>query len=120
MKSNVYHDNIIQETLENKYFRRIGYTDHNTQLSFMNIKPKDSTGFEVHTVTQQIQIVKGIGLLKFDQISYALTPGSLVIVPAGTRHEIINISPKEQLKLFTFYSPSEHLINLIQEKNPRH
>ena len=35
--------------------------------------------------------------------------GSAVIVPAGTEHNIINTSETENLKLYTIYSPANHL-----------
>ena len=37
-----------------------------------------------------------------------LTDGSVIIVPAGARHNIINTSETEPLKLYTIYSPAHH------------
>jgi len=31
-----------------------------------------------------------------------------VVIPAGTRHNIINTSAKKDLKLYSIYSPPEH------------
>ena len=34
--------------------------------------------------------------------------GDAVVVPAGTRHNVINASKTEPLKLYTLYSPPNH------------
>jgi mannose-6-phosphate isomerase-like protein (cupin superfamily) len=37
-----------------------------------------------------------------------LEDGSSVVIPAGVRHNIINSSQQQSLKLYTLYSPPEH------------
>ena len=39
---------------------------------------------------------------------YNLENGSAVVVPAGTKHNIINRSKSEPLKVYTIYSPPNH------------
>jgi mannose-6-phosphate isomerase-like protein (cupin superfamily) len=31
-----------------------------------------------------------------------------VVIPAGTKHNVINVSDRDELKLYTVYSPPEH------------
>ena len=37
-----------------------------------------------------------------------LADGSVVVIPAGTLHNIANSSTSEPLKLYTIYSPPQH------------
>jgi mannose-6-phosphate isomerase-like protein (cupin superfamily) len=46
-------------------------------------------------------------------VQYAISDGFAIIVPAGTRHNIINISSTETMKLYTVYSPPDHEENII-------
>ena len=39
---------------------------------------------------------------------YPLKDGMSLVVPAGTKHNIINTSKTESLKLYTIYSPAHH------------
>lgn len=39
---------------------------------------------------------------------HVVKDGDAVIVPAGTYHNVINMSKKETLKLYTLYSPPNH------------
>ena len=34
--------------------------------------------------------------------------GSAIVIPSGTKHNIINTSDSEDLKLYTIYSPPNH------------
>jgi len=55
-----------------------------------------------------------------DGVEHQLEDGSAVVVPAGTKHNIINTSPKEEMKLYTIYSPPEHRMawSIRKEKTP--
>jgi mannose-6-phosphate isomerase-like protein (cupin superfamily) len=46
--------------------------------------------------------------------NYNLSDGVSVIIPPGLYHEIINTG-KEDLKLYTIYSPPEHSSTLVQK-----
>jgi mannose-6-phosphate isomerase-like protein (cupin superfamily) len=35
-------------------------------------------------------------------------PDYVIVTPAGTRHNVTNVSPSEPLRLHTAYSPPEH------------
>ena len=100
--------NIEIETLKNEDFRRVLYTAENSQLVVMCIAPSDDIGEEVHDVDQFIRIEKGEGQSVLNDVERDLTNGSVVIIPAGVKHNIRNTSATEPLKLYTLYSPPHH------------
>ena len=50
-----------------------------------------------------------------DGKEHVVEDGSAVVIPAGTKHNIINSSRTEALKLYTIYSPPEHPDGTIHE-----
>jgi len=100
--------NIEQVTLENEDFRRVIYTAKNCQLVLMCLPANTDIGEEVHDVDQFLRIEKGEGQSILDGVERDLTDGSAVVVPAGVRHNIINTSTSETLKLYTLYAPPHH------------
>ncbi len=104
-----YVTNIETLTLENEDFRRVLYTAERSQLVLMSIPVAQDIGEEVHDdVDQFIRIEKGSGQSVLDGVERDLTDGSVVVIPAGVRHNIINTSETEALKLYTLYSPPHH------------
>lgn len=41
--------------------------------------------------------------------------GDAIVIPAGTRHNVINTSKSRQLKLYTVYSPPNHPPGTLQK-----
>lgn len=100
--------NIDQVTLDNLAFRRVIATTYQMQLVLMSLQPGEDIGMEVHPyVTQFIRIEHGDGLAILNGRQYPLTDGSAVIIPAGTRHNIINVG-SSFLQLYTLYAPPNH------------
>ncbi len=100
--------NIEQETLENEDFRRVLYTAEHCQLVLMCIPAGGEIGEEVHDVDQFIRIEEGEGESILDGVERDLTDGSVIIIPAGVRHNIKNVLPDEPLKLYSLYAPPHH------------
>lgn len=100
--------NIEHVTLENEDFRRVIYTAKNCQLVLMSIPARTDIGEEVHDVDQFLRIEEGEGKSILDGDERDLTHGSVVVVPAGVRHNIINTSTSEALKLYSLYAPPHH------------
>jgi len=100
--------NIAQVTLENEDFRRVIYTAKNCQLVLMCISAGTDIGEEVHDVDQFLRIEEGEGQSVLDGVERDLTDGSVIVVPAGVRHNIINTSSSEALKLYSLYAPPHH------------
>lgn len=103
-----YVTNIEEDTLGNKDFRRVLYTAKNTQLVLMSLRPKEEIGEEIHTLDQFIRVEAGHGVAILDGVEHRLSDGLAVVIPAGTKHNVINDSPDEEMKLYTLYSPPEH------------
>ena len=99
--------NIEQETLNNDDYRRVLYTAKNSQLVVMSIQPGDEIGEEVHTLDQFIRVESGEAKVILDGAEHTIKDDFAVIIPAGTKHNVIN-SGEEVLKLYSIYSPPEH------------
>jgi len=110
-----YNANIEKETLENTNFRKVLYTGKHSQLVLMSLKPNEEIGMEVHTDNDQFfRFEKGEGKCVIDGNEYILGDGSVIIVPSGAQHNIINTSSAEDLKLYTIYSPAHHKDEVIR------
>jgi len=108
--------NIEKMTEENSNFRRVLYTGHYSQLVLMSLRPKEDIGMEVHTdVDQFFRIEKGVGRAVLDGMKHTIRGGAAVVVPAGTKHNIINRSAKHPLRLYTIYSPPEHMDKVVRK-----
>jgi mannose-6-phosphate isomerase-like protein (cupin superfamily) len=102
-----YISNIEKETLENTDYRRVLYTAKHSQLVLMNLKPNEEIGEEIHDLDQFIRIEQGQAKVILDGVEHTLKADDAVIVPEGTRHNVINTGT-EDLKLYSIYSPPEH------------
>ena len=104
-----YVSNIEKKSLENEYFREVLFTGPHSQLVVMSIAPGDDIGMETHKeVDQFFRVEAGIGRAILNGKEYDLENGSAVVIPAGTKHNIINRSKSEPLKVYTIYSPPNH------------
>jgi mannose-6-phosphate isomerase-like protein (cupin superfamily) len=99
--------NIESLATANNEFRRVLYTTKNCQLVLMSLKPKEDIGAEVHQLDQFFRVEEGTGEAVLDGVSTAIGNGFAVLVPAGTRHNIINTGTVA-LKLYTLYAPPNH------------
>jgi mannose-6-phosphate isomerase-like protein (cupin superfamily) len=110
-----YNINIEKETIENTNFRKVLYTAKHCQLVLMSLKPNEEIGMEVHTDNDQFfRFEKGEGKCIIDGSEYVLSDGSVIIVPAGAEHNVINTSSTEDLKFYTIYSPAHHQDGVIR------
>ena len=101
--------NIEQETLDNDDYRRVLYTGKHSQLVLMTLPAGTEIGSEVHPENDQFfRFEAGEGKVVIDDDQYDVADGSAIVVPAGARHNIINVSDTEPLKLYTIYSPAHH------------
>lgn len=104
-----YLDNIEEVTQKNEFFRHVLYTSQHTQLVVMSIVPNGEIGTEVHAVTDQfIRIESGAGKLILAGQAHSVKDGDAFVIPAGSEHNVINVSESEPLKLYTLYSPPHH------------
>jgi mannose-6-phosphate isomerase-like protein (cupin superfamily) len=104
-----YLDNIEQKTLENENYREVLYTGSKIQLVVMAVPVGESVGEEVHMDHDQfLRVESGRGKAILDGVPYDLSEDDALIVPAGMRHDIVNVSGDKPLRLYTIYAPPEH------------
>ena len=92
---------------DNTFFRRVVFTGSKSQLVVMSLRPGEEIGLEAHDVDQLLFVVKGEGQAVIDGTTSALEKGTMICVPAGARHNVINTGD-ESMKLFTVYAPPHH------------
>jgi mannose-6-phosphate isomerase-like protein (cupin superfamily) len=110
-----YKTAIEKETLKNTDFRRVLYTGKNSQLVLMSLRPMEEIGMEVHSDRDQFfRFEQGEGKVIIDGNEYSVKDGDAAIVPAGAKHNIVNTSKKQELKLYTIYSPPEHIDKVVR------
>jgi mannose-6-phosphate isomerase-like protein (cupin superfamily) len=110
-----FKTNIEKETLENTNFRKVLYTGKHSQLVLMSLKPHEEIGLEVHKDNDQFfRFEKGQGKCVIDNNFYEIGDGSVIIVPSGAQHNIINTSDTDDLKLYTIYSPAHHKDGIVR------
>jgi mannose-6-phosphate isomerase-like protein (cupin superfamily) len=106
---NGYITNIERDTLVNEDFRRVLFTGPNLQLVLMTLRPGEDIGLETHDDHDQfIRVETGTGVARLSGEEMRLEDGSIVVIPAGVEHNIVNTSQDEPLRLYTLYSPPEH------------
>lgn len=104
-----FHADIEAETISNSNFRKVLFTGAHSQLVVMNLNPNEDIGMEVHgNVDQFFRFEAGEGKAILNGEEILFKANDVVIVPAGTKHNIINTSSTEPLKLYTIYSPANH------------
>lgn len=110
-----YKGNIENLTENNNNFREVLYTGKHSQLVLMSLLPGEDIGLEVHEDTDQFfRFESGSGKVLIDDVEYNVTGGDAVIVPEGAKHNIINTSTSESLKLYTIYSPAHHRDGVVR------
>ncbi len=109
-----FNVNIEQLTLENNNFRKVLYTLKGMQLVLMSLKPGEEIGAEVHPENDQFfRFESGKWKVLIDESVYEVEDGSVIIVPKGSNHNVINTSDTEELKMYTIYTPAHHKDRVI-------
>ena len=119
-----FKSNIEKDTLNNDNFRKVLYTSKHSQLVLMSIAPGSEIGLETHPENDQFfRFESGKGHVIVDDNKYPVGDGDAVVVPAGAKHNVVNESDTEALKLYTIYSPADHvdgLVNPTKEDADKH
>jgi mannose-6-phosphate isomerase-like protein (cupin superfamily) len=102
----VFNKDIFALTAKNDFFRQEILTNEHTQLVLMSVQPGEDIGEEVHEVDQVLVFVSGSGEAVLNGEKSKVAANTLVVVPAGTKHNFVNTG-SEPLKLFTIYGPPE-------------
>jgi len=85
------------------------------QLVLMSLQPGEDIGLETHHDNDQFfRFESGEWKCLIDGNEYVISDGSVIIVPAGSQHNIINTSTTKQLKMYTIYSPAHHKDGIVR------
>jgi mannose-6-phosphate isomerase-like protein (cupin superfamily) len=99
-----FNHDILELVRENPNFLKEVVTNEFSQVVLMSIEPGSDIGEKVHEVDQVLAIVEGTGEVVLNRQHSPVQADSLVVVPAGTRHNCINTG-SVPLKLCTLYAP---------------
>ena len=100
----VFNKDIIKLTEANKNWQKEAYYDEQAQIVMMSIPAGEDIGEETHEADQTTFVVAGEGQVVVDGARTKVTPNHLVVIPKGSKHNIIN-KGEDELKIFTVYSP---------------
>jgi mannose-6-phosphate isomerase-like protein (cupin superfamily) len=107
---------IEKETKKNTDFRRVLYTGEKSQFVLMCLQPMEDIGMETHNdIDQFFRFEEGHGTVVINGKEHAVKDGSGVIVPCGSKHNVLNTSKTDVLKLYTIYSPPNHLDKVVRK-----
>lgn len=106
---------IEKETHINTDFRKVLYTSKHLQLVLMSLEVGEEIGEEIHLENDQFfRFESGIGRCSINEMEYFVKDGDVLIVPAGAKHNVVNASSTEQLKLYTIYTPPHHKDGIVR------
>lgn len=110
-----FNSNIEKDTLENNNFRKVLYSGKNLQLVLMSLKAGEEIGEEIHHDNDQFfRFEGGSGKCIVDGNEYRVSDGDALIVPAGAKHNIINVDAQTELKMYTIYAPPHHKDGIVR------
>lgn len=108
-----YIVNITEKATENENFRAVLHTTEKSQLVVMTIPVGGNIGEETHAHVEQIFCIQaGNGKTIIDGVESTIGPGFVVVVPPGTKHNIVNTG-NTPLRIATVYVPPNHIDGTI-------
>jgi len=114
-----YTTNIEGVTESNTNFRKVLHTTKLSQLVVMSLKPNEDIGMETHESGDQfIRVESGEGKVILNGKEEDFNTGDAVVIAAGTKHNIINMSDSKPLQIYAIYTPPEHKDGTIDKDKP--
>lgn len=105
---------ILEAARTNDAYRRVLATGARMQVVVMSIPPGGNIGEESHTRVEQILVcTRGRGESVVDGVRRPFSPGDMVMVGPGSRHDFENTGD-EPLQICTIYAPPNHLPGRVQ------
>lgn len=107
--------NIREIVNDNVDFRHVIYTAKHSQLVLMCLQPGEEIGLEVHNENDQFFLFEaGSARVVIDDNTQDVSEGFVALVPAGAKHNVINTSQTNQLRLLTMYMPPHHQDGIVR------
>jgi mannose-6-phosphate isomerase-like protein (cupin superfamily) len=108
-----FHVDVEKATEENRNYRKVIFTGPHAQLVLMSLPPGGDIGAEVHEgLDQFFRVESGSGRAVLGGHTYSLKSGDAVVVPAGTRHNVI--AGRRGIKLYTVYTSKQHPDGIVE------
>ncbi|TCD66304.1 hypothetical protein EIP91_001550 [Steccherinum ochraceum] len=107
MKDMKVFKNLTKVASESNKFRRVLWTGRNSQLVIMTIPVGGEIG-------EHLSFHSGTAKAVVNGKTEAISPGDVVIVPAGAKHNFINTG-QTPLIVSTVYAPAEHKADTVHE-----
>jgi len=109
-----FSSNIEKDALKNENFRKVLYTGKHLQLVLMSLKPGEDIGEETHpNIDQFFRFESGKGKCIINGNEYKVENGDVIVVPAGSKHNVINTDATKELKMYTIYGSPNHKDGII-------
>ena len=99
-----FNKDMHEQATKNTHWQKEAYRDDNIQIVMMSIPAGEDIGEEEHEADQTTFIVSGDAQVVVDGHRTKAGPNHVVVIPQGSKHNIINKGEAE-LKLFTVYAP---------------
>lgn len=99
-----FNKDMVKLARANSFFQKEVYLDKNVQIVLMSLKPGEDIGEETHRADQTTFFVDGNGSAVLDGRSTKVAANHMIVIPQGTKHNIIN-KGTTPLKLFSVYAP---------------
>lgn len=107
--------NIEKDAVENDNYRKVLYTGEHMQLVLMSLKPGEEIGEETHLKSDQFfRFESGTGKCIVNGREYEVKAGDVVLVPSGSKHNVINTDASNDLKLYTIYALPNHKDGIVR------
>ncbi|MBP9747416.1 cupin domain-containing protein [Patescibacteria group bacterium] len=104
-----FHTHLATKASQNTHYREVLYTGEHSQLVVMSIPAGEDIGEEVHAATEQtLYIHAGSGQATLNEEIFSLNAGDVLVVSAGTKHNIRNVGDVP-LSITTVYAPPHHI-----------
>ncbi len=109
-----YVDDIEKITEERiQALEKVVYTGNHLQLVVMSLKPGEDIGEEVHPKVDQTLELKKVKERWLWMVKRQSLRMVLQLMPSGVRHNVVNTSDTEKLKLYTIYTPANHIDGIV-------
>ncbi|PYH95058.1 AraC-like ligand binding domain protein [Aspergillus ellipticus CBS 707.79] len=103
----VYLPDVMSPNRSFGVFRKVLHTGLYSQFVAMEIPVNGEIGDEIHTVDQVLIFTHGTGKAIVAGKEQQVKQNDVVIVPAGTQHQFLNVG-STPLEVVTIYSSAEH------------
>lgn len=120
LTSAVVTQEIFAQVKKNDNWKLAFLTAKDAQVVFMNIRPhtnpNNEIGMETHKFDQIIFVVEGEGKAILSGKATLVKAGSMIFIPQGVEHNVINLSTKKPLKILSVYSATDIPANASYKK----